>query len=110
MATKEMTSEERDEYWASVKRGEAQVGCTSPRAHERPAYSPCPACTERMLDLMKIHPDKGPWVVQTWKDGRVVLMSDDFRHDVALVITGDFWDDDQKRGYAALLADKLNKE
>ena len=105
-----MTPEERAEYWASVKRGEALVACRSPRNHERLAYTPCPECTQGTIEMMKVHPDKGPWEVRTWSDGRVVLMSDDFRHDVALVVTGDFWDDEQKRGYAALLADKLNKE
>lgn len=59
--------------------------------------------------------EKGPWHVQTWcpeKEGsrpRVVLQSDDFCHDVALVITGDFRDTAQKVRYAQLLADRMNR-
>jgi hypothetical protein len=59
--------------------------------------------------------ERGPWVVQTWqpaKEGgtpRVVLQSDDFTHDVALVINGDFRDTAQKVRYAQLLADRMNR-
>lgn len=59
--------------------------------------------------------DRGPWVVQLWpgsdlggKHERVVLQSEDFRHDVALIITGDFEDLDQKKQYALDLATALN--
>lgn len=56
-------------------------------------------------------PDRGPWKVTVWtrKAGRVVvLQSDDFHHDVALEISGDFgrWED--RMAYAEWLANKLN--
>lgn len=61
--------------------------------------------------------DKGPWVVNVWdKDEgqrgalpRVDLQSDDFKHDVALVITGDFCSLEQKKRYAYALADRMNR-
>jgi hypothetical protein len=53
-------------------------------------------------------PDKGPWQVDLWPDGRLVLQSDDFEHDVALVVTGDFYDN--KRDYAEKLAAWMNSK
>lgn len=53
-------------------------------------------------------PDKGPWHVNTWTDGRVVLQFDDFTHDVALVIDGDFGIALTKQAYGRNLADFLN--
>jgi hypothetical protein len=51
-------------------------------------------------------PDKGPWHAQEWPDGRIVLQSDDFEHDVALVVTGDF--DGDKMHYTEQLAEWMN--
>lgn len=51
-------------------------------------------------------PDKGPWEAQARDDGSVVLQSDDFEHDVALVVTGDF--DGDKMDYAQRLAAWMN--
>jgi hypothetical protein len=61
--------------------------------------------------------DRGPWRVNEWdaerdKRGalpRVVLQSDDFNHDVALIVTGDFYSLEQKKRYAYLLADRMNR-
>ena len=54
--------------------------------------------------------DKGPWSVQVWEAGRVlVLQSDDFKHDVALEISGDFEDWEKRREYATWLANLLTR-
>lgn len=59
--------------------------------------------------------ENGPWTVEEWsprhKDGpkRVVLMSDDFCHDAALEISGDFYDHEQLLNYAQRLADRMNQ-
>lgn len=53
-------------------------------------------------------PDKGPWVVNEWSDNRVVLQSDDFEHDVALVVDGDFGSLQEKLAYAEFLAAWMN--
>lgn len=53
--------------------------------------------------------DKGPWKAETWerKTGRVyVVQSDDFTHDVALEISGDFLPEDRMK-YAEWLAQLL---
>lgn len=55
--------------------------------------------------------DLGPWTVSTWTSTgkpEVVLVSDDFKHDVALKISGDFVDLDQKIEYASALAAHMN--
>jgi len=59
--------------------------------------------------------EKGPWTVDEWSpksEGgpkRVVLQSDDFHHDAALEITGDFFDHELKLQYAHRLAARMNK-
>jgi hypothetical protein len=53
-------------------------------------------------------PDRGPWMVTVWPGQKVVLQSDDFTHDVALEISGDFGSHDEKRAYAKALADWMN--
>lgn len=50
--------------------------------------------------------DKGPWDVSP--DGRTI-QSDDFCHDVTLHVSGDFWDDAQRKRYADNIARKLNQ-
>ena len=49
--------------------------------------------------------DKGPWVVNPCGKS---LQSDDFTHDVALAISGDFADEMQRVAYAQGLAAMLN--
>lgn len=57
--------------------------------------------------------ETGPWSVSVGKSEagtlKVCLQSDDFHHDVALYITGDFCDNDQRIEYARLLADRMNR-
>ncbi|WP_157643998.1 hypothetical protein [Burkholderia ubonensis] len=53
-------------------------------------------------------PDSGPWMVNEWSGGRVVLQSDDFKHDVALVVDGDFGSREDKLTYANALATWMN--
>ena len=49
--------------------------------------------------------DKGPWVAS--EKGRTIA-SDDFTHDVYLLVVGDFFSDEQRKAYADNLAKKLN--
>lgn len=58
--------------------------------------------------------EKGPWEVCIWDKAagdrvKVVLQSDDFTHDVALEISGDFISVSQKIKYAERLADRMNR-
>ncbi|HCF1695878.1 hypothetical protein [Pseudomonas aeruginosa] len=53
-------------------------------------------------------PDRGPWHAVKWDGGRRVdLSSDDFEHDVALTVSGDFVEGDKFR-YAQELAAWMN--
>lgn len=52
--------------------------------------------------------DAGPWSVQD-EGASVVLYSEDFTHDVSLVIQGDFRDKAQRIEYAQWLASVLNE-
>lgn len=58
--------------------------------------------------------DRGPWHIDVWspRDGstsiRIVLQSDDFNHDAALEISGDFATQEQKMKYAEFIRDQLN--
>ncbi len=54
-------------------------------------------------------PDRGPWLVNEWSNDRVVLQSDDFAHDVALIVDGDFAGYEDKLDYAKRLANWLNE-
>ena len=107
MTLSEMTEEDRATYWAAVKRGEQKVSCAAGQHHGIADGERCDLCTTEMIDMMSVHPDKGPWTVEC-DDHRVWLQSDDFRHDVILRVDGDFWDMEQKKAYTQLLADKLN--
>jgi len=57
--------------------------------------------------------DRGPWEVCRWApkskggEDRIVLQSDDFHHDVALEVTGDFADLESRTRYAQWLAKRL---
>lgn len=110
---KQMSEEELKAYWDSVKNGEVKVGCTNPILHETDYGEPCDKCTAEVLEMMGTREDEGPWVVDVWtnpdKTTAVVVATEDFRHDAALIVTGDFWDLDQKKAYAQLIADKLNR-
>lgn len=54
-------------------------------------------------------PDKGPWHAIKWDGGkRVDLSSDDFTHDVALTVSGDFATADDKFRYAEQMAAWMN--
>ena len=50
--------------------------------------------------------DSGPWTVSD--DGRTIS-SDDFTHDVLLRVSGDFYNDAQRKCYADQLAKILNR-
>ena len=57
--------------------------------------------------------EHGPWEVQTCpsdtpNEYKVVIQSDDFTHDVMLIVDGDFRDFEQKREYATEIAKRLN--
>jgi len=59
-----------------------------------------------------VEDDRGPWHVQVWKvegSRKVVLQSDDFAHDVALEISGDFACFEQRLEYAHKLAKRMNE-
>ncbi len=49
--------------------------------------------------------ENGPWSVNEAGDR---IDSGDFTHDASLIVYGDFADDEQKRKYAQLIADRLN--
>lgn len=50
----------------------------------------------------------GKWTSGQLRDGRAVICSSDFTHDVCLIVNGDFEDDEQKLAYAKMMADRLN--
>lgn len=52
--------------------------------------------------------EKGPWQVDDWGQGRIVIQSDDFTHDVALEISGDFGSVEREIAYAEEIARRLN--
>ena len=52
--------------------------------------------------------ENGPWAVDVWRNGAIVLQSDDFHHDVALEISGDFGSPEIKRAYAEEVCRRLN--
>jgi hypothetical protein len=53
--------------------------------------------------------DRGPWVAANRKRDIVVLQSEDFHHDVALILSGDFKDFASKMRYAEWLSSLLTK-
>lgn len=53
--------------------------------------------------------DVGPWFVTKWDNYRYALQSNDFYHDTAITVSGDFGSDDTRRNYALRLAALLNK-
>jgi len=55
----------------------------------------------------KIAMDKGPWEVHYSEGKPVGILSDDFNHDVLLIIDGDFAEGEKEK-YAKWLTDTLN--
>jgi len=53
--------------------------------------------------------DAGPWHVDMWPGGKLVLQSHQFKRDAALIIDGDFADAADKRMYADALCAWMNK-
>lgn len=53
-------------------------------------------------------PDKGPWRVKQSEDGAVLLLSEDFTHDVCLKIGGDFESAEERKAYGEYLAEVLS--
>lgn len=53
--------------------------------------------------------DKGPWKATARHDGKLCVASEDFEHDVQLIVSGDFADEGQRADYCAWLAGVLNK-
>jgi hypothetical protein len=53
--------------------------------------------------------DYGPWKIRKDKDGRWRICSEDFKHDVELILTGDFADDHDFVAYAQDIAIRLSK-
>lgn len=52
--------------------------------------------------------ENGPWTVDEWSDGKLALQSQDFHHDAALLISGDFGTPEIKRAYADEICRRLN--
>jgi len=52
--------------------------------------------------------EDGEWTVEQWSPTKVVLMSSDFTHDVALIVNGDFGCMSDKIRYAEEIARRLN--
>ena len=68
----------------------------------------CTRCTEQTEQEPVASPDKGLWTVKQWGTDKVVLLSGDFTHDVALAISGDFLNIEQRLDYALNLATWMN--
>lgn len=52
--------------------------------------------------------ENGPWKVDEWDGGRLVLQSQDFHHDAALEVSGDFGSPELKKAYADEICRRLN--
>lgn len=96
---------ELDQYWADVKVGKKQVMCRVGYHHGKTSNETCELCTAEAIEMMTFTPDNGPWTVS---DDGCRLYSDDFRHDVTLTISGDFFDSNVKKQYAEHIAAILN--
>jgi hypothetical protein len=62
----------------------------------------CENCTP-----FEVH-EIGPWTVDEWSNDRIVLQSQDFTHDAALEVSGDFGSKENRRKYAEEIARRLN--
>lgn len=56
----------------------------------------------------KIFGEFGPWQVDDWGNGKIVLQSGFSENDVALIINGDFASLEDKYEYAIQLATRMN--
>jgi hypothetical protein len=54
--------------------------------------------------------DKGPWKAMQGNDSRWNVYSDDFTHDVSLMVNGDFGNVEDRKRYCEWLAARLNGE
>lgn len=60
------------------------------------------------VEVMEVR-ENGPWFVNNWSNGRIVIQSDHFHHDAALEISGDFGGSQEvKRAYAEEICRRLN--
>jgi hypothetical protein len=78
---------------------------------ENRSINTCNACELEKEECFQVRADQGPWSVDVWEhDGKkfVVLQSNDFHHDVALKISGDFGAIEKEIQYANLLCEQLN--
>lgn len=93
------------DFWEKVRLGQAKMKCQFGPHHGVAEGDDCARCTADYVDMMTMRPDRGPW---TCSDDGKYLESDDFRHDVSISITGDFWDDRVRHEYAQNICDRLN--
>lgn len=61
--------------------------------------------------LQQVSPvrEAGPWSAGAAGDGKAFVQSNDFSHDVRLMVTGDFASPEQRLAYAEELARRLNR-
>jgi hypothetical protein len=52
--------------------------------------------------------ENGPWFVDQWRSGRIVIQSHDFHFDAALEVSGNFGDSETRRAYAEEICRRLN--
>jgi hypothetical protein len=79
---------------------EVDVGeCFAEEIMARPNVGKC--------NPFEVH-ENGPWVVDDWSNDRIVLQSEDFAHDAALEVSGDFGSKENRRKYAEEIAQRLN--
>jgi hypothetical protein len=104
LAAPQSTEREAFEAWA---KGDG-YGQSMLKTHAWQGWQARAALSAQPEGAAPTQPDKGPWSVQEWSHTRVVLMSDDFTHDVALEISGDFADHNEKLWYANALATSMN--
>jgi hypothetical protein len=71
--------------------------------------SPFPLNGERTVsETIDPIQERGPWRAELRKR-RALIYSDDFTHDVTLLVSGDFRDDAQRLAYANEIAHRLNE-
>ncbi|MBV5701969.1 hypothetical protein KUT99_05750 [Pseudomonas aeruginosa] len=88
-----------------------EAACFGQFVYDDPLTQRCWAAWQARAALAQpslMPPDRGPWHAVKWDGGRRVdLSSDDFEHDVALTVSGDFVEGDKFR-YAQELAAWMN--
>jgi hypothetical protein len=98
---------ERDAFWQGVFDGQTLANCHGSDRHGVGYGNPCQTCTNSYIKMMTHTPDQGPWSVYE-HNGQFSIESQDFRHDVLLRVTGDFFDDTVRREYAQHIVEILN--